>query len=111
MKWKSFENKLPTDGERILMLTTGCGVPVVEGFFIKRESVENYYNSGLISDSMKQQIKEHEIGIEIAITYGHPTSGDVYYIIIPIYMCYEEFFYTISQCINNNFKWIPFPEE
>lgn len=112
MKWKTFEQELPFDGERILILTTGCGVSASEGFFIKRANVEQYYNSGLIPFTTKQQIKKHEIDIEMANAYGNtPSKLSDYYLIIPIFSDYEDTFYTIEECTYNNFKWIPFPEE
>ena len=65
MKWKTFEKYLPTDGERILILTTGCGVSAAEGFFFERKSVEKYFKSGLISDNIVQKIRKTEIDSSI----------------------------------------------
>lgn len=111
MKWKTFEKYLPTDGERILILTTGCGVSAAEGFFFERKSVEKYFKSGLISDNIVQKIRKTEIDIEMTIGYGHNTSYPKYYVVIPIFYEYNEIFYTDVECVSNNFKWIPFPEE
>lgn len=111
MRWISFEKELPQDGQHILILTRGCSSSAAEAFFIKSESVEKYYNSGLVSEEEYKEINKIKADIEMSMAYGNIPNPSCafpkYYIIVPIFSGYEDDVWINCEC----FSWIPFPDE